>query len=142
MAIVTEVTDRLTDFKTVSKFVTAQLDNTSGGIWEKFYSLTGTETTPSKPTDYSVWGSAVGAQFSLANAAKIYTDGYDSTLSKPGSDVISGKLQSDFLASALQAARLRYLSRIRASCSVQSRRRSLWNYDFDSFKTVFLDKWS
>lgn len=164
MSVVSNIATRFVDLVELSKFVEGQMRNLTGGLWEKFYGASGTLSVPTKVEDYSVFDSdAIGARFDRAAAAALYKQGYETQASldeastvDPDSDpddpdtptvgggaykVISGKLQSDMLASMHQASGLRYTTRIRSVMATAARRRALWEQDFDNLMLMGLDKW-
>jgi hypothetical protein len=148
--IVANVASRFLDLSTLSKFVEEQLDNRNGGVWEKFYGLTGTETVPEKPTDYDPLDrDAVAAVFDKAEAVEQYKEGYTVTTGAAGEPVfesagkvISGKRQSDMLASMQQGSIMRHMTRLRAICAAQSRRAALGDHDIQTLMQTQLDKWA
>jgi len=139
--------DRARDLIRLSLLVTKQMNNTSGGVWEKFYGNADGDADWVKPDDFDVFElSEIAARFDNSEAGAKYAKALGSATPgdvAPGAarKVMGAKLESDVLTSMHQAQVLRYTTRIRATAASVSRRRALNAADIANFYLTFIEKW-
>ena len=131
---------RALDLQRNSRILAKQLDNTSGGVWEKFYGDAFGDEDWVKAEDYDIFQlSEIAARFDNSKAGANYATALSEK--QPAKKAVGAKLESDLLTDMHKAQVMRFTPRIRAVAASLGRRRSLSTSDIGDFYLTFIEKW-